>query len=166
MSHGASKTAAPTARTTHRLAAGLGLSLAVAWRDGRVASLDLVAPSSTDSVAEGPLGLWIASWNDGQPSPGIPEDLLDWTGVPLRTRQILSCLSEVPAGRTTTYGQLASRAGIPKGYQAVGQAMARNPFVLLVPCHRVLARDGGLGGYSAGGPAVKRRLLEHEGWSP
>lgn len=165
MRNNAPKREVPTTRTSHRLADRLGLSLAANWRDGRIVSLDLVAPSPADSVAEGALGLWIASWNDGQPSPGIPEDLLDWTGVPLRTRQILSVLTDVPAGRTTSYGELAARAGIPKGYQAVGQAMARNPFVLLVPCHRVLTRDGGLGGYSAGGPAVKRRLLEQEGWS-
>ena len=152
--------------TSHPLARSIGHSLRVAWSEGRVVAADLVDPSDRDEPPVGPLGLWIGSWNAGLPSPGLPEDLLDWSSVPLRTRAILGTLSRVPSGRTCTYANVADWAGIPKGYQAVGQAMSRNPFVLIVPCHRVLARDGGMGGYSAGGPGVKRRLLEHEGWLP
>lgn len=156
----------PSRQTSHVLTRGIGLSLRVTWRDARVVATDLVEPSEADEALDGPLGLWIGSWSRGLPSPGLPEDILDWSGVPLRTRAILGALSRVPLGRTCTYADVAQWAGIPKGFQAVGQAMARNPFVLIVPCHRVLARDGGMGGYSAGGPNVKRKLLEHEGWLP
>lgn len=156
----------PTERTTsHRLATAM-LSLEVLWRADRIAATHLVDTSDRDTAAEGPLGLWLGSWNRGLPLPGLPEDLLDWSSVPRRTRAILGTLSAVPRGNTCTYAEVARWAGIPRGYQAVGQAMARNPFVLIVPCHRVLAKDGSMGGYSAGGPAVKRRLLEHEGWLP
>ena len=76
----------------------------------------------------------------------------------------------VPHGRTITYGELARRVGRPGGARAVGQVMRRNPLVLLMPCHRVLAagrgskpRDGSrLGGFS-GGLAMKRCLLGREG---
>lgn len=153
-------------RSTYRLAEGASLSLEVSWQEDRIVATSLVQVSETDEAPDGPLGLWIGSWNHGLALPGLPEDLLDWSTVPLRTRAILGTLSRVPPGRTCTYADVALWAGIPKGYQAVGQAMARNPFVLIVPCHRVLARDGGMGGYSAGGPTVKRRLLEHEGWLP
>lgn len=156
------RTLGPT-NTVHPLAAHLGLSLAVTWNGPRIVGLNLVESSSSDVSATGPLGDWIACWNDHRSSPGLPENILDWTSVPRRTREILATLEQVPAGRTCTYGEVAHWAGIPRGFQAVGQAMARNPFVLVVPCHRVLARDGGLGGYSAGGPLIKRRLLDHEG---
>lgn len=73
-------------------------------------------------------------------------------------------LLKVPAGKVLTYGELAARAGSPRAYRAVGQAMASNPLGPLVPCHRVVRSDGSLGGYSAeGGVSVKRRLLEREG---
>jgi O-6-methylguanine DNA methyltransferase len=149
--------------SSHRLAEGLNLSLGISWQKGRIVGTSLLESTDRDEVADGPLGLWIGSWNRGLTLPGLPEDLLDWSAVPLRTRAILGTLSQVLPGRTCTYAEVARWAGIPRGFQAVGGAMARNPFVLLVPCHRVLAKDGGLGGYSAGGPVVKRRLLEHEG---
>ena len=68
-------------------------------------------------------------------------------------------------GRTTTYGALARDLGAgPEAARDVGQAMARNPVPLLVPCHRVLAAGGKLGGFSApGGAATKRRMLALEG---
>ena len=70
----------------------------------------------------------------------------------------------IPAGETVTYGELAVRAGEPGAARAVGQAMARNPFPLIVPCHRVMAAHGGAGGFSArGGVATKFRLLRIEG---
>lgn len=89
-------------------------------------------------------------------------ELLDWSSVPVRTAAILAVLEGIPAGRTFTYADVASLAGIARGYQAIGQAMRRNPFPLVVPCHRVVASNGTLGGYSAGGPAIKALLLGHE----
>lgn len=77
---------------------------------------------------------------------------------------VYRALQEVPAGRTVTYSELAALAGSPGASRAVGQAMARNPLPLLVPCHRVLAAGGKPGGFSAaGGVSTKRRLLELEG---
>jgi methylated-DNA-[protein]-cysteine S-methyltransferase len=66
-------------------------------------------------------------------------------------------------GETASYGEIAKRAGIPNGAQAVGQAMAANPLPILIPCHRVLAAGGKLGGFSAyGGVVTKERLLTLE----
>ena len=71
-------------------------------------------------------------------------------------------LARVPYGHTTTYKELAAKVGNPKAVRAVGGACANNPLPLLVPCHRVLRADGGLGGYR-GGSEAKRFLLELEG---
>ena len=77
-------------------------------------------------------------------------------------RQVLGDLAAVGYGRTTTYGQLAESLGLPRGSAYdVGQALARNPVVIVVPCHRVLAADGRITGY-AGGPSAKRWLLDLE----
>jgi methylated-DNA-[protein]-cysteine S-methyltransferase len=69
----------------------------------------------------------------------------------------------IRCGQTVTYGWIASKVGRPGAARAVGRAMARNPIPLIVPCHRVLASDGGLGGFSAeGGLRLKRALLTFE----
>ena len=71
-------------------------------------------------------------------------------------------LRRLAPGRTLSYAALAARLERPRAIRAVGQANGRNPVSLFVPCHRVIAADGGLGGYG-GGLERKRRLLEHEG---
>ncbi len=68
----------------------------------------------------------------------------------------------IPPGETRSYQWLAEAAGNPKASRAAGQAMARNPFPLIIPCHRVVGSSGGLHGYGAGGVGVKARLLEME----
>jgi len=88
-------------------------------------------------------------------------DLLDATAF---QRRVLRELLRIPFGRVVTYGQLAERVGSPGGARAVGQAVGRNPVALFVPCHRVVAAGGRLGGFG-GGLAWKRRLLRHEGWT-
>ena len=70
--------------------------------------------------------------------------------------------AEIPFGSTVSYGELARRVGKPGAARAVGGAMAANPLPILIPCHRVIAADGGPGGYG-GGLELKRRLLSHEG---
>jgi methylated-DNA-[protein]-cysteine S-methyltransferase len=77
---------------------------------------------------------------------------------------IYAALRAVRWGETVTYGELARRAGLLHGAQAVGQAMAKNPVPVVVPCHRVLAAGGRIGGFSApGGTLTKEKLLALEG---
>ena len=68
----------------------------------------------------------------------------------------------IPPGETRSYSWLAAEAGSPLAMRAAGQAMARNRFSLIIPCHRVIASDGGLGGYGGGGLGVKAQLLQME----
>jgi methylated-DNA-[protein]-cysteine S-methyltransferase len=86
---------------------------------------------------------------------------VDWTVVRGFTRQVLEACAQVPFGRTVSYGELAGAVGCPRGARAVGQALGRNPAPMIVPCHRVLAAGGRLGGFG-GGLERKQRLLELE----
>ena len=71
--------------------------------------------------------------------------------------------ARIPAGEVRSYGWIARRIGKPRAARAVGRALAANPFAPLIPCHRVIASDGSLGGYSgAGGIPAKRRRLARE----
>jgi methylated-DNA-[protein]-cysteine S-methyltransferase len=79
-------------------------------------------------------------------------------------RRVLEAAGGVPAGVVATYGEIAQRIGKPRAARAVGQALARNPIPIVVPCHRVVASDGSLTGYSGrGGIETKAWLLKHEG---
>jgi methylated-DNA-[protein]-cysteine S-methyltransferase len=92
---------------------------------------------------------------------------VDLTRVGPFERDVLAVLRRIPAGAVKTYGEVAKAVGQPGAARAVGAACARNPLPLLIPCHRVVRSDGGLGGYSLrGGVALKRRLLEAEGALP
>lgn len=89
---------------------------------------------------------------------------VDMEGLPPFRLKVYAALREVPAGATISYAELAARAGSPAGARAVGQAMAQNPFPVVVPCHRVLAAGHEPGGFSAyGGVVTKARLLALEG---
>ena len=98
---------------------------------------------------------------------GTPQDLRDvpldlTTGTTLE-RRVWQATRRVPPGATTSYGALARAIGRPGAARAVGRALGRNPVALVVPCHRVVAADGSLHGFSArGGCATKRRLLALE----
>jgi len=83
-------------------------------------------------------------------------------------RQVLEALRDIPRGQVLTYGELAKRLGRERAARAVGNALAKNPVPLLLPCHRVVPSTGGVGNYSGGsGSETKRRLLEREGaWPP
>jgi methylated-DNA-[protein]-cysteine S-methyltransferase len=90
-------------------------------------------------------------------------DRLDWNGVSDFHREVLRLCHGIPVGETLTYGQLARLAGSPQAARAVGGAMARNRWPLIVPCHRVVGSSGKLTGYSGeGGLKTKHWLLEHE----
>lgn len=76
-----------------------------------------------------------------------------------RVRRVVA---RIPAGKTLTYGEVARRAGNPKAARAVGMIMSRNRDSKAVPCHRVVAADGSMRGYSMGGVAVKAAMLARE----
>ncbi len=86
---------------------------------------------------------------------------LDLKGTPFQLR-VWQELRRIPRGQAISYRELARRVGSPKAFRAVGQANGRNPVPIIVPCHRVIAADGSLGGY-ASGLERKRWLLRHEG---
>ena len=89
-------------------------------------------------------------------------DDLDFTGIGGFTRRVLTADHAIPRGRVLTYGGLAAQLGVPGGGRAVGNVMARNPFPLVIPCHRVVGSDGDLHGFGGGLP-MKRALLAMEG---
>jgi methylated-DNA-[protein]-cysteine S-methyltransferase len=90
---------------------------------------------------------------------------LDLTDQDALFQRIYAAARQVGWGRTTTYGALAKQLGLgPEAARDVGQAMANNPVALIIPCHRVLAAGGKLGGFSApGGSSTKARMLALEG---
>lgn len=99
---------------------------------------------------------------------GRPQDFsrvpLDLGGLPPFTAKVYEALRKIPPGSTISYGELAGVVGSPGASRAIGRAMATNPFPIFVPCQRVLASGGKVGGFSAyGGIATKERLLALEG---
>ena len=89
---------------------------------------------------------------------------VDLTDVGEFRRAVYDAARAVGWGETASYGEIARRIGFPWGARAVGQALARNPVPLVVPCHRILTQDGRIGGFSAyGGSVTKQRLLALEG---
>jgi O-6-methylguanine DNA methyltransferase len=94
----------------------------------------------------------------------------DLTDRPAWDRHVLEAVVRIPWGHTASYGQIARQVGAPRAARAVGGAVGRNPVSLLIPCHRVIAADGGIGGYGSDGLvsraerlAMKRDLLSREG---
>lgn len=87
---------------------------------------------------------------------------LDMEGIPPFECRVYEVTRTIPRGETLSYGEVAARLGSPAAARAVGRALGRNPFALIVPCHRVVGA-GEIGGFSAsGGEATKRRLLSLE----
>lgn len=105
---------------------------------------------------------WIQRLFAGQ-SVGDCPVRLDFTGIAPFHQRVYEMARTVGPGSTLTYGELAQRLGSPGAARAVGQALGRNPFAIIVPCHRVVARGGRIGGFSApGGIDTKRRMLALE----
>lgn len=86
---------------------------------------------------------------------------LDLSGTAFQ-KSVWRELQKIPAGSTRSYGEVARAIGKPKAFRAVAQACGANPLPVLIPCHRVIAGDGGLGGYT-GGLRIKKALLGAEG---
>ena len=97
-------------------------------------------------------------------SDGFADLPLDFDSVSAWERRVYAAAQAIPAGTTTTYGAMAAGLGDAGQARAVGQALGRNPWPIVVPCHRITAADGRTGGFSApGGASTKLRLLEIEG---
>ncbi|HIW53390.1 MAG TPA: MGMT family protein [Candidatus Ruthenibacterium merdigallinarum] len=80
------------------------------------------------------------------------------------TKRIYEVVCQIPRGRVASYGQVAALAGNPRGARGVGFALHRNPQPGVIPCHRVVFKDGSVcTGFAFGGPQVQRRMLEEEG---
>ncbi|MFH1355420.1 MAG: MGMT family protein [Candidatus Omnitrophota bacterium] len=77
------------------------------------------------------------------------------------SRRVYNIVSSIPLGQVRTYKWVAKRAGSPRAYRAVGQILKNNPHPLIIPCHRVVASNGELGGY-AWGKGIKKRFLDLE----
>lgn len=125
------------------------------------------ATPETESLPEGVLKTWhdqvaqaLDDYFAGKPV-SFEALALDLQGSPFQLR-VWQELQKIPAGATVSYQELAKRIGQPRASRAVGQACGANPVPLIIPCHRVIASDGSLGGYSSG-LERKRWLLNHEG---
>jgi O-6-methylguanine DNA methyltransferase len=130
----------------------LGCYLLVEWREGMVTRIyfSQEMPTEPSRLAEE----IVAHLEWGAPCPRAE---LDMSGCTDFQRQIYAQVQAIPRGETRTYGQVAERAGRHGAARAVGRAMATNPFAILVPCHRVVAKKG-LGGY-LWGTEMKEKLL-------
>ncbi len=95
----------------------------------------------------------------GGPELKLPVDLVG--GSPLQ-RAVWLAIAKIPYGQTISYTTLAEQVGFPRAVRAVASACGANPVPLAIPCHRVIAKDGSLGGFSLGGLEVKVRLLAIE----
>lgn len=138
-----------------------------AVRDGALKRLEgqlgaELVESATGRLAE-PIRALEAYFRGGLREFGLR---LDWSLTAGFNRQVLRELAcGVPYGTVVGYGELAGRVGQPGAAQAVGAAMGANPLPVVVPCHRVVESDGGIGGFG-GGLETKRRLLALEGVLP
>lgn len=130
------------------------LAIRILWRGDEIWRLDLtwsrdVGPTDASSDAGRQLALALAAYVAGE-APLWPDLPLTFSNTAPFHRRCWEELAKIPYGRTLTYAELAERAGSAQAARAVGQAMAKNPFPLVFPCHRVLASGGGLGGYGPG----------------
>jgi methylated-DNA-[protein]-cysteine S-methyltransferase len=152
----------------------------IAWRAGALAGLQLPERDERAAMkrlarrfpelAPATMPAWVEQVADGIRTllRGEAVDLglvpLDFGSVAAFEAAVYRATRDIPPGRTVTYGALAERLGDTGLARAVGQALGRNPWPIVVPCHRVTAAAGGTGGFSApGGRATKLKLLEIEG---
>ena len=140
--------------------------LSLPGRDGGARARRLPGQPGGDElpVALRPVGEAIRRYAAGEPQEffDVPIDL-SAVDDPFRLA-VYSAARALRYGETTTYGELAARAGYPGLARDVGAALGTNPLPLIVPCHRVVAAGGKIGGFSApGGAATKERLLRLEG---
>ena len=137
-------------------------SIEVDLIDGNVARCSLPflveqpeIPFQIKSSGGDPVSTFIATLFSGKTT--IPPILAELTGTDFQ-QQVWRAIARIPADKTQTYGELARAIGRPRSYRAVANACGKNPVPLFIPCHRVVAANGKIGGFSAG-LAWKRLLL-------
>lgn len=157
--------------------------VALAWSEAGLTRLAL--PSATSEGARRQAAAWHAGSEitDAAAAPAFVAEAMalvrryaggervDFTALPFDLpgadafeRAIYAAALELAQGEVTTYGELALRAGFPGKARETGQALGKNPLPLVIPCHRILAAGGRIGGFSApGGSVTKARMLAHEG---
>jgi methylated-DNA-[protein]-cysteine S-methyltransferase len=152
----------------------------IAWGDRGVVGVHL--PEGSETAARARLARELPDAQESPPPPevqraveaivallsGEPRDLsfveLDMRRVPQFHRRVYEVARTIAPGATLSYGEIAGRLGEPGAARDVGSALGQNPFAIVVPCHRVVAANGKLGGFSArGGVKTKLRLLSIEG---
>jgi methylated-DNA-[protein]-cysteine S-methyltransferase len=151
----------------------------VAWGERGIVGIQL--PEASEPKTRERMLLRFPTAAEGAPRPGVKRALdriaallegrgsdlsaiaLDMDGVPPFHRRVYELARTIPPGKTLSYGAIAAQLGAPRAARAVGQALGHNPFPIVVPCHRVLAAGGKIGGFSAhGGAETKRRILAIE----
>ncbi len=149
----------------------------IEWSRDPAVIRQIILPISKKKIAEGndlrfaqpnDLPDWMAStvqsfglYFSGRPVDFSPDNL-DFDQFSKFYGIVYRKAFRIPWGSTRSYAELAQEAGSPRAARAVGSAMARNPYSIMIPCHRVLTSGGGLGGYG-GGLSAKQYLLELEG---
>ncbi len=135
-----------------------------AWQGGELLSLTLEPDAESDTTPPSEFARRIQRHLSGE-SQDLREVPLHLNDVSSFARKVYRAAQEIPPGQVRTYGELAQALDSPGGTRAVGTALGRNPFLLVVPCHRVVGAGGNQGGFSApGGLATKRRFLALEGY--
>ncbi len=150
---------------------------ALAWLEGKLVLMHTLLPVSRRSTAVGSMRSHAATEDKNPPAwilevvervqnyfSGVADDFrdlkLDFSKHTDFQRRIYNALRKIPAGQTISYGELAAKVGSPAAARAVGQAMAKNPIPLIVPCHRVVASNGKMQGFSSErGTDLKQEML-------
>jgi methylated-DNA-[protein]-cysteine S-methyltransferase len=114
-------------------------------------------PTSQELLAK--IDQWLECYLEGKPIE-INFPLFSYP-FSLFTQKVHKEIAKVPFGETISYTQLASKCLSPKAFRAAGSACGRNPFLLVIPCHRIINSNGGLGGFG-GGLEIKKMLLSFE----
>ena len=117
--------------------------------------------SDSEPLAFDAEAAWLERFFKGEEG-GCDDIELDLSDAPPFFKAAWQACRRIPPGETRSYAWLAAEAGSPGAVRAAGQAMARNRLALVIPCHRVIASDGSLGGYGGGGVGVKAELLDLE----
>ncbi len=122
---------------------------------------DALEGTEADDAAFGQVRACLSRYFQGE-NDALSEITLDLSEAPPFFGAAWEACRRIPAGETRSYAWLAAEAGRPRAARAAGQAMAKNPLALVIPCHRVIGSNGDLHGYGAGGLKVKAQLLQME----